>query len=746
MLLSKHYYFSIEYSFLKENATSFRLLDVWKDTVSVINDGEFSESFRSAEVSAELLRTTQQQALMGRVLRTEDSLPNADPVVLISYDVWQNYFAGRGDVVGHSSRINGELRTIIGVMPEGFGFPIWQDLWIPVLLPTIANLDEEPDDLIVVGILHEGATIKHARNEITALYSQLQNNWPQDYADNVTSVAVPYVSLRLGDQGAKTGYIFFILAASIILLVAFNVSNLFVARGEERIQELSIRSALGATPVKVAQALLLESFIICIFGVALGLVLGLFTTAFMDNMLLNANPQLGAVFWWDMSFNSNFLPTIVGSALFIWILSGGLPAWRISRADLNSLISNSGKGVSNIESSRLSKILVNIQLIFGCILMSIALTMVVAVSNAEPTALYDNTNLFSARVVVNSQLADDASQQSTYRDEFQQSLLSQAGINDLSYSSSLPNNGGPQVAYHLEDQDIKVNERYPEQYHLAVSNNYFSFLETSLLQGRAFTVEDAIDSLPVAIIDQRMADAYWPGQSALGKRVQLKPEEGGQWLTIIGVTEVIFQESMLAPDETGISVIYQPIQQTLQSQFSVIVKSNQVDFDYRQAIRAAASATNRNQAVDLMQSLQELEQRKIELQNFQQKFMLSLAIVAMYLTAAATYGLAARAASRRRIEAGIRMAVGASYFGSLLAFLKAGFQTLLIGLSIGGILGILIGYQLLNILFSTMNSFAVLVPVVLFICFLMGCTVMLANYFPARKIIAMEPGDALRYE
>jgi hypothetical protein len=294
---------------------------------------------------------------------------------------------------------------------------------------------------------------------------------------------------------------------------------------------------------------------------------------------------------------------------------------------------------------------------------------------------------------------------------------------------------------------LRVNEAWPTAHRVFVTDEYFALIEADLVQGRNFGAEDTDGSLPVAIIDQRLAEQLWPGVSAVGKRIRMNPDDASPWLTIVGVVEPIVMEGVVLPGTVGIPGVYQALRQALSGdELSLLVSAPDPAFDYLNTIRRGAAQADRDIPFTNIRSVKATERANATMLLGGSSSYFALMVVALYLTAAATYGLAARIASRRRTETGIRMALGASPAACIRVFLKDGCKTVAYGLGIGSFLAIVMSYSVLSLAGGSTYAVRAIVPTALLLGLVMGGLVMLANYFPARKIVAMEPADALRYE
>lgn len=741
----------------RAQAQSFKALHAWRDARMSVSDLDYTEGFSGAEIEPEFLQQTQVQPLLGRMLTPGDAAAET-PVVLIGYEVWQNYYAAREDIIGYQSRINGELRTVVGVMPEGFGFPLGHRLWLPLAVDANTVAGEGAENLAIAGILADGVNIEEANNEIALLESSILASWPEQYEHIRESGVLPYVYFNVGGGDIDTNALLMVLA-SIMLLLTFNIGNLFVARGEERIQELAVRSAVGAVRARVALALLLESFLVCVAGLLVGWVLAYLGMSYLEGALVNAGGDvLIDFFWWDFSVNGRMVSVSLLTMALVWVASGGLAAWRISRTDLSELLGGSSKGLGDQGTTRISRVLVNIQLVFACVLLTVGFTSFKLSFNEQITTRTDSDNLYSGRITLNPTWQTDTQARQAYLDTFRQVLLNNADIDDAAFGTSVPGSGSGRVPYGIEGEDAPADRVPPMAFRVSVSDHYFDLIGVDVVEGRSFGVDDTANSLPVVVVDQRLADRVWPGESALGKRLQLNPAADSSkltaadspWLTVVGVAEPAVMEGSLRAGETGLPVIYQPIQQsTFGGQFTqlaLLVSASAPTFDYLNAIRTAAAEADRDTPISNVQSLSTMEQDRLESQDFNRNGIYAVVLIAIYLTGAATYGLAARAAGRRRIETGIRMALGASPAACIRVFLGDGCKTVFFGLGIGTVLAIAASWFMVYNSDGAADALRSLIPTTITLALVMGTLVLLANYFPARKIVAMEPSEALRYE
>lgn len=741
-------YDAFHYNYFRQNSTKFAELYAWSTANFTISDGEYAEVFKSAAVEPALLQMPQVQPQLGRMLTDADTEQGASPVAIISHDAWQSYYAAREDIIGHRSRINGQQRTIVGVMPPGFRFPFAQDLWLPLRVPAAANAAEGPEDLLIVGKLKADVTLREASDDVALLQQSLLVSWPGLYREGTSSAVVPYV--RILDNLGVNSFALVVVFGSLLLLVALNESNLFLARSEERIAELSVRSALGATAGRVAWALLLESFVVCCLGLACGWVLSYFAldwiAASYEAQGTFNNTRYSQLFWWDMSLDGELLLASAAGVLIVWLLSGGLPAWRLARSSPGELLAGSGKGSGYSGVTRTSKILVNVQLVLGCVLLTLSTIQTIVILGSAQTRTTDAERIFVGNIVLTGNKLVGHPEQLQYFTDLENAIVGQPGVQDVAFASVPPAGGGARLNYAVEGQAPVVgNANQARLWSVTVSAGYFDFFGYELLEGRNFSAADDAAAQPVIIIDQRLAEQHWPNGGALGKRLQLNPSVDASWYTVVGVSTSHTQEDFLEPGQQARPVVYRPVTQVVSGGMQAMVRVNSAQLTPLRLFREAATAVDRDIPISDTMTLRDTEVRYAEGQKVSRNLFVAFILISFYIAGIATYGLAARIAGRRKTETGIRMAVGASRRAAMQVFIKDGFTTVLTGLALGIAGAIVLSYVIMQSI-NTVGTFSLLVPSAIIIGLSLGAMVMLANYIPARKLVVMEPAEALRHE
>jgi hypothetical protein len=322
-----------------------------------------------------------------------------------------------------------------------------------------------------------------------------------------------------------------------------------------------------------------------------------------------------------------------------------------------------------------------------------------------------------------------------YWDELRGAIQGRVPGAQVAYATAVPTDPVA-VPVAIEHQEGTSNKGALSLPAAVVSENYFELLGLNLRAGRLFDSTDSDGSMNVAIVDDNMARRYWPGQDALGKRIQLNPSKGGEWLSIIGVVSRVS-----GPYDDSLGMIYRPLRQAVPEEFQLFVKLPPGTADSRSVLRAAAFAVDRDLPLHNLQTLGDELDALNGYRSMVPGFS-GIATVILILAATGLFGLISRSVARRTQEVGIRRALGATRWQVTAVFLRQGLLYLGIG-AVGGCLGILLASVMTE---SVPNVMTGVVSVTLGVYVLMALVIFIASYVPTRHAVALEPGDALRYE
>jgi len=729
------------YNYIRDNSSSFDTLGAIDFSVSgVINDEIGSGIFIAAAISPELINATGVVPLSGRSFLPSDSQAGAEPVALISYDLWQSFFSGREDIVGESSIIGGELRNIVGVMPQGFGFPMNQDLWMP--LPSRAALQPgEGLSLTLAGVLGDDASFESASIELGVLLGQINLDYEEEYG-NYPSEVRAYVTM--GNAGLEP-VVNLMLAAMLVIVVltSINIGNLLLVRAAERSQELLIRSAVGASRASLIGQILLESLLICIAGGVLGILIASAGLSFINSVLPNLTRIEFLPFWVNFSLDANLLSAAFIMILCIWLLSGFIPAWKSSKINLSESLNSSGKGVVGGVNGRTIAALISVEMIVSVFLLLVSGVLVLAVDDLIKTDWgMEDEGLLTSYIQLPQENASSEMDVGDYLRDLRNELVEQPGVHDIAYTSMVIGQGLNLQAYQVEDQLADSESDLSVEVIMSIDANYFDVLSVELLEGRLFNSGESRESLQVAIVDEGFANRVWPGQSALGKRVQIDPENDPTWVTVVGVSAHLVQAMPLA-GQKNLTAIYRPLMQREVPQVYLVAKVEGDPNSYQQILRDAGANINRDTPLGRAMPMTLTMQFNTGPLTAIGSIFIALSLVTLVLGGSGIYAIMSRSVILRTQEVGIRRALGASNLNSILLFIWPSLKFLLVAIVIGGGAALLASNGL-SFMFEGATQFFPLVIVT--VATIVALVILSATYIPARKIAAMEPGEALHYE
>ena len=502
---------------------------------------------------------------------------------------------------------------------------------------------------------------------------------------------------------------------------------------------------MGSSRGQIVRQSLLESFLLCFIGTVLGILIavaaGNVFGQMMDNMtIMGSNLTRGDQTLFDLHVGSIFAASIVG--LLFWLVSSLVPAFSFSTKKVDQVLKGSSSSTTDRVRFRTTKLVVGFEIVISVFLLVLCGGMVGSMTNLAAFEYgFETTNKVVGKVRLPSVTYDSQASKLDYFESLKLGLEAKPGVEHVSYVSSLPFEA-PYTAYSVENSDLNSGAAVTTQFLLSISDNYFESLGVPIIEGRTFDSNDSEQSRDVAIIDELLAQRLWPGESALGRTVELGENESTQDVIIVGVAAHISQaNSFLNGDKVG--TFYRPIRQSSSNELSLIVEVNGGLSTLLQFLREGDVNQDRNVAFHDISSFDDyLTGKSMHFQILAELFIW-IGIIASVIASAGVYGLISRSVAQRTKEMGIRRALGSTNSDILHIFLRQGLSYLLVGGLIGGMLGILTTAALTSAFIDILTY----LPIALMVTFLCtGLLVFAASYFPARRTVFLEPGEALHYE
>lgn len=727
------------YQELLAGAPSVEHLGAFSIRAAVLSEGESSASLRGGALSPRLLSAMKIPPLLGRIFEDAESAPGAAPVVILSFDTWQNYFAADPRIIGRDTRIDGQPARIIGVMPRDFfafeDFAIFR----PLILPSLLNPGDSTVLLSALVRLGAGQDADALAAQLKPAIDEVNRRHPDRFH---TGRRVELIPARLisSYNNLEIVAVANFIALAVLLLGCVNISLIFFARLLERSRELALRTALGSTRGRLLRQCLLESFFPMMLGLSAGFVLLALGMRWMEGvaelqtrvLAVGRSPD-------DPALRLDHFFAAALAASLLWLASTLIPAGRIAKQDAAVVLAGGSKGTAGPVNTKIVGALVGIQVAIACLVLVICGNLVFAVDEevSKPTGLDVERVIISTFPTVFDARYSAPADRLRYWEALRAAILARAPGARVAYSTSAPARPSSLPAA-IEGRETSGGEGAFTLPVTAVSEDYFEVLGMTLRSGRLLDPNDRDSELEVAVVDENTARRYWPDQEVIGKRVQLSPAENGPWVTIVGTVSAVAGR----PYRRDVGGLYRPLARAGAPSFLLVVKLPNAAPDARASLRAAAFEVDRDLPLHNLQALDEyLSALNFGYGALVPVFMV-IGLVTVILAATGVFGLISRSVARRTREVGIRRALGGSEWQVSAVFLRQGTGYLGFGV-LGGVLGIFVA----NLLSASVPNILVRAgPVALGVFTVMAAVIFFASYLPTRRAVALEPGDALRYE
>ena len=706
-------------------ATSFNLAD----------GTSLPERLRGERITANTFSLLGVRAALGRTFEAGEDSVQTDPLVLLGYGVWQRRYGGDSAVLGRTIRVDGIERTVVGVMPRGFRFPFDSAIWVP-LTPDDEMKRRDRRRLSGFGLLAPGASLDQVRAELDLIAGRLQ----QEHGETNEGVGAVVMTFNEKYNGGNVRVMFLAMlgAVGFVLLIACaNVANIQLARAADRQREMSIRRALGAGRWPVIRQLIVENVLLAVCGGLLGLGISWFGIRAFDVLTKPVRP-----YWIEFTFDAVVFSYLAMICLAAGALFGMAPAIQAARVNINDTLKQGSRGqTAGSQARHLSSALVVAEVFLATVLMVSAGLMVHSFWNIYTMDLGVRTDKLLTLALPLSEIKyPKPRDRVAFQERLMPSILALPGVESAAVMSHLPAGFSSRTEVEFEGKPADNPEERPREPFVAIGAGYFRTFGASLFQGRDFTAADRLDSLPVAIVNQRFAQKHWPGENPLGKRVRLGDEEERAWVTIVGISPNIRQN---ITERDPLPVLYRPFTQDARPYQRLALRTEADPVQLADAVRAVVARIDQDLPAHQLGSFEEqFDSRQSGYKLLGGTFLI-FAMIALVLAATGIYAVVADSVGRRRGEFGIRMALGAQAGQILRLVLSQGMRRVALGLALGLPAAYGAGRVLSSLTVGVPPSDLIALGGVA--SFLAGVAV-LACWIPALRASRTEPGTLLRYE
>jgi macrolide transport system ATP-binding/permease protein len=681
-------------------------------------------------------------------LPQEDQVPGRDAVVILSHELWEQQFAADPAIIGRKVRMSGIDFTVVGVTPEkftGLDLYIHPALYLPLMMSP--RLSTSPDDhllearnqrdLTVKGRLKPGVTMEQARAELQVIARNLEHSYP-DSNRNVGAIVNTEMQERFRQDPVdpELAIMLLTLAGAVLLVACANVASLLLSRARVRSREIALRLAIGAGRLRLIRQLLTESLLIAVAGGAFGIIVAYGGVLFLSGIEIPSDLPIKIVVQLDHRvLLASLIASVVSALLF-----GLAPALQTTRPNLVDALKTAGADTPGRRRLLGRNILVTAQVTLSMVLLLVATVLY----DGFRTALSDGPGYRTDHLLMMSfqpglvRYSEAQSQQ--FFKQLAERARSAPGVKSVALANVVPMGTGQDGATIIpEGYTFPKGKESVDVLSSTINENYFDTMRIPIVSGRAFRATDTAGAPHVAIVNQELAQHYWPGKNPIGQRIRLDDRKGPLF-EIVGVAKTT---KYLWFAEPPTEFLYLPLAQHPRPRITLLTESYGDPASLLAPLRQVVRGLDANQPIYDVRTMEDLYRvRAIANPNMIIETVGAMGLVGLILALVGLYGLVSYTAGRRTREIGIRMAIGAQRSSVLQMVMRQGLRLAAIGVGVG-LVGGYGAERAMNAIFSDTQ---IDWPMYLLVAPLLLAITLLAAYVPARRASRVDPMKALRYE
>ena len=724
----------------------------------ITSDGR-AEPVHGVEISAAAFHMAGVPPLIGRPLVADDERAGAAPVVVLGHDLWVNRFASDPTVLGRSVRVGNAPYTVVGVMPEGFAFPVSHSLWVPLRLNDANYPRRAGAPIKIFGKLAAGVELTAAQAELTAVARRMGSEFPdthrylapevKEYVASLWSATPDGRLLRLILYAAN---VFFV---GLLALCGANIATLVFARTATREIELSVRTALGASRARIAGQLFAEALVLSSIAAVVGLTVAYYGLYWVKHTVTVAQGNR-MMFWWNDQLS---LPTLAYAAVLAVaaaMVVGVIPALKATGTRVQErLRSATGGSAAGLKFGGVWTGVIVAQVGVTVIFLAIVGTLAWGLyfgNGGNRQVTFPASQFVGVRLTMDQDAAaptdarDDAAFRNRFRalfTQFTDRVAAEPGVTAVTYGAHFPNTNLREMPVEVEGEALPpIGQRAVQA--TVVARDYFEAFEAPIVAGRAFTGADLAPGRNVAIVDQTFVRHVLGGRDAVGRLVRQAARTGepaGPWLEIVGVVKDLTVD---ANKDRYAAVLYQPAAAEAVHPIRVAVRVGGDATAMMSRLRVIAADVDASLRVDNPTTLDQVGTADRVALDFFMRLLAGIGVVALVLATAGMYALMAFTVARRTTEIGIRLALGANPRRIVFTTFARAFAQIGAGVVIGGRPAAAIAASLAPEVAAGVDANMVAAVICTLAALFMLIVTALACAVPARRALRIEPVQTLK--
>jgi putative ABC transport system permease protein len=673
--------------------------------------------------------------LLGRTFRTSDDAHGAEAALVLSYEYWQRALKGDPGVIGRVFEMNDRPHTVVGVLPEIPMYPEANDVYMPrsacPFRMSPGGADRRGGGLAsAFGRRRAGVTMEQTQADLTAIEDRLRKSYPRAYPAQRGHRLTATPLRREFTRGFESRLLFLLSTAGFVLLiVCASVANLSMARTLRRDHEFALRTALGASRLRLLRQLTTESVMLSLAGGTLGLIL-----AFAGRDLLVSYVERFTTRATEIRVDRMVLLFTLGISLVAGVLSGTLPALsQRLRSKPGGLTGPLPLGRQDVRRALITaQVAASFMLLIGAGLM---LRSLMKLTGVDPGFSADQ--VLTMQIDVNFSKYAEVKERAAYLNRLLAAIRDVPGVSVAGAAGTIPfleHSGSWREGFLIQGRPVTDEERRPEAAVMFASDDYFRAMNIPLVRGRFSTGDDTLETPRVAIVNRSLAERYWPDADPIGQRIS---GDGVHWHTIVGVIADVRQQLSLEPIEE----IYAPMAQMPYLTTNWAIRSTRDLAELAPLVRAAVYRVDPGQPIYRMRPLNDVRAASLAPSRLTAALLGIFAMLALVITATGIAGVIAFSVSQRTQEFGVRVALGARHTDVVSMVVREGVRLAITGLALGTIGALVMGELFSTMLFGVEPTDAVTYITVSSVLLTVAA---LACLLPALRAAAVDPMQALR--
>jgi predicted permease len=702
-----------------------------------------------ASVTADFFSILGVQPALGRNFRPDEAVVKGPPVVILTDAIWRREFAADPGIIGRSIQMNGTPFTVVGVLPRGFHLLLPREalvlkdsgIWLPMQL-DYASFPRNLTFLTIFARLKDGKTFAQLQNEMDGVADRLRRENAVHQSSGLRIRVVPFQQDVVKSVSSSL-WVLLGAVGFVLLIACANLANLLLARAAAREKEIAIRAAMGASRMRLARQVLTESLLLALLGGAGGILLASQGLSLLAALHPANLPRLG-----EIRLDGTVLAFTLTACMLTSLLFGIAPALQAARTELNETLKETGRTTGSVGRRSFSRLLVISEIALSLMLLVGAGLLVRSFSRLlDVRPGFDAQNVLTATTSIPFKSYPQYSDQARFYRTLEEKIAAHPGVESVGAITQLPFTGsGPQMPFAYDAATSEKWESLSADWR-SVTPNYFKTMGIRLLSGRDFTDLDDSEHPFVVIVDEMLAKRAWPGQNAVGKKLEIEVASSAQsrttehvWTEVVGVTEHTRSHDLTRDvrEQVYMAEAQQPF-----GIMTLTIRSRGNFADLEKAVIADVRSLEKDAPISDIRPMTAYVTDARAGMEFSLVLLSVFAAVALVLASIGLYGVIAYSVAQRTHEIGIRAALGATRRDIFGLVIRQGAMMAIAGIGLGFAGALLLQSVLSTLVYGVRATDAATYAVV---GGLLGIISLAACYIPARRAMSVNPLVALRHE